>query len=166
MADASRNFPKWRWTEGRERAAALVAEDAVSDEQIAADLGVTRRTLTTWKQHPEFAARVDEHLAAFRRRVLRKGFALRERRIDALNGIATDLLAQLRADDYLADEVKLANNGQEVRYPVFDKPKVGEFRAALDDIAKELGERKANVEVGAAESFIAAMMEYGRGARG
>ena len=38
------------WTHARAEAAVLVAEDAVTDEEIAAKVGVSRRTLTTWKQ--------------------------------------------------------------------------------------------------------------------
>lgn len=161
----SQDVPAWTWTQTREQAAALVAADELSDEQMAERLGITRRTLTRWRDVPEFQARVAEHVAAFRARVLGTGFAVRERRIAALNQVATDLYAQLQADGYLAEEVKLTAAGVQVRYPVFDRPKVSEFRAALDDIAKELGERKASVELDATQQFIAAMMEYGRGAR-
>ena len=36
------------------RAAALLSEDRLTDAQIAARLGVSRRTLARWKGHPLF----------------------------------------------------------------------------------------------------------------
>ena len=40
------------------RAAALCFQDTHSDEQIARQLGIVRRTLARWKQRPEFAAAI------------------------------------------------------------------------------------------------------------
>lgn len=40
-------------------AASLVAQDELTDEAIAASLGMSRRTLTKWKARPEFAAEVE-----------------------------------------------------------------------------------------------------------
>ena len=40
------------------RAAALCFQDARSDEQIACQLGIVRRTLARWKKRPEFAAAI------------------------------------------------------------------------------------------------------------
>lgn len=41
-------------------------------------------TLFRWKRHPDFQARVDEHIEAFRRTVRRKGIAIVENRVAAL----------------------------------------------------------------------------------
>lgn len=38
------------------RAAALCFQDTLSDEQIACQLGIVRRTLARWKKRPDFAA--------------------------------------------------------------------------------------------------------------
>jgi hypothetical protein len=38
------------------RAAALCFQDTETDEQIARQLGIVRRTLARWKQRPEFVA--------------------------------------------------------------------------------------------------------------
>ena len=38
------------------RAAALCVQDILTDEQIARQLGIVRRTLARWKQRPDFAA--------------------------------------------------------------------------------------------------------------
>ena len=40
------------------RAAALCFQDTLSDEQIAHQLGIVRRTLARWKKRPDFAAAV------------------------------------------------------------------------------------------------------------
>lgn len=50
----------WSWTSPKQRAAALLAEDELTDEEIADEVGVIRRTIARWKLVPEFAARVRE----------------------------------------------------------------------------------------------------------
>ena len=40
------------------RAAALCFQDTDTDEQIACQLGIVRRTLARWKQRPEFMAAI------------------------------------------------------------------------------------------------------------
>jgi hypothetical protein len=40
------------------RAAALCFQDTHSDEQIARQLGIVRRTLARWKKRPDFAAAI------------------------------------------------------------------------------------------------------------
>lgn len=81
-AELHKSLP-FRWNEPRERAATLVAEDKLSDLEIATELDVSRRTLANWKLHPDFQARVDEHVAAFRAAVRRRGIAIVENRVDA-----------------------------------------------------------------------------------
>jgi hypothetical protein len=75
---------EFKWTGQKEEAARLVAEDTLTDEQIAAEVGVVKMTLARWKRDPAFAARVDEHLEAFRQVVRRRGIAVVERRVSAL----------------------------------------------------------------------------------
>lgn len=73
------------WTKRRTRAAQLVAEDRLTDEEIAVELGVSRQALAVWKRRPEFAARVDEIVEATRKAILAEGIAHRQNRIDAVN---------------------------------------------------------------------------------
>lgn len=67
-------------------AARHVAEDKLSDVEIATEVGVAKRTLEYWKTIPEFKACVAditrEYLAVIRQR----GIAILERRVDRLNG--------------------------------------------------------------------------------
>lgn len=53
------NVTKFQWNEKKERAVVLVVEDKLTDEQIAAEVEITRQQLARWKKHPEFAAKVE-----------------------------------------------------------------------------------------------------------
>lgn len=81
----SQNVPAFQWTKPRLEAAALVAENALSEERIAEAVGVDRRTLFRWRQVPEFQARVAEHIAELEAATLRYGIAKRRRRVAALD---------------------------------------------------------------------------------
>jgi hypothetical protein len=74
----------FNWTAQKEKAALLAAEDKLADEAICREVGITRPTLTAWKKTPEFSARVEEHVEAFKQTVRRRGIAILERRVDAL----------------------------------------------------------------------------------
>lgn len=76
---------EWKWTGQRETAAALVAADEIPDREIAARVGVVERTLERWKLAPEFRQRVDAHIRAFKDRVRRRGIAILEKRVAALD---------------------------------------------------------------------------------
>ena len=82
----------FRWTGQRARACELVADDRLSDDEIAAEVGVAPRTLGYWKAHPDFQARVAERREAQRRAIEAKGIADKQNRIDAYN----DLWGRLR----------------------------------------------------------------------
>lgn len=73
------------WTRKTEQAALLVAQDTQSDEAIAAACGVSKVSLEMWKRRPDFAARVQEHVAAFAEAIRGRGIAERQNRVDALN---------------------------------------------------------------------------------
>lgn len=79
------NATRFQWSARREQAALLLAQDELTDVQIAEAVTVSRAQLARWKQHPVFQSRIQEHLAAWKAKVLQKGIAARERRIDALN---------------------------------------------------------------------------------
>jgi len=42
------------WTKQREEAVALLADDKLSDEEIARRIGVGERTFARWKKEPAF----------------------------------------------------------------------------------------------------------------
>lgn len=74
----------FKWNERSEEAAQLVSVDELTDEQIAQRAKVTRQTLSNWKANPEFAARVDQHIADCRARIRKRGIAVIENRVRAL----------------------------------------------------------------------------------
>lgn len=75
----------FRWTEGRERAAALLAEDRLSDEQIAELIGVKRQTMALWKNRPEFKGRIADIVEKTRLVVEAEGIANKVNRVAVLN---------------------------------------------------------------------------------
>lgn len=94
------------WTAQRERAAALVAEDRLTDAAIAAEVGCSRRTITTWKAHPGFRAGVIGHVADTRRALVAQGVGSKLYRLWLLNDAVERLVGVLRArarDKALAD---------------------------------------------------------------
>lgn len=81
MAQNGTPAPPFAWTKPRLRAAELVAEDGLTDEEIAAEVKVSRSTLNRWKQHPDFEAKVDEFIAALERAARRRAIARRDKRL-------------------------------------------------------------------------------------
>lgn len=156
-ATGAANARAWQWTEQRERAAALLAADELSDEKIAKELGIGRTTLHEWKQHPEFAERVRENVAAIRMDVLRVPIAKKHERVAMLERLRQkmDRVIAKRAERYAADPdaPAEAGTGLMVRKHVTSAPDgvVGfdwtadvallkEYRATLEQAAKELGQ--------------------------
>lgn len=75
---------KFKWNVAKEQAALLLAQDELTDEAIADQLGTGRTTLWEWKQRPEFDARVEAHREEWRKRVRKRGIAVAENRVAAL----------------------------------------------------------------------------------
>lgn len=85
LALGAQNCVPLQWTKRLEQAAVLVAEDRLTNAQISETVGIAMRTLDYWKQHPDFAQRVAEHVERFAEVTLRRGIARRERRVAALD---------------------------------------------------------------------------------
>src|SRR5207244_540087 len=119
-------------------AARLVAEDALTDTAIAEAAGVVQRTLERWKRRPAFVALVAELREAFRRRVLTEAFADKAARVRALNTVATALLMQLGTADYQT-MIGVTDSGEPIM--AFDQQRLREFRAYLEQLAVEVGDR-------------------------
>jgi hypothetical protein len=75
----------FRWTPQAHEAAELVARDDLTNQQIAERFGVTRQALDKWKAHPEFKARVAQHVEEYRETVRSRGIGLMERRVAELD---------------------------------------------------------------------------------
>ena len=85
MSANDRPAGSFAWSGRADRAAVLVAEDLRTDVAIAAEAGIAERQLRRWKNHPDFAARVDQIRAELRAAVVAEGIANRQNRVDALN---------------------------------------------------------------------------------
>jgi gas vesicle protein len=157
----SQNFTKFNWTDERRLAAQLLAMNEKTDEQIAAECGVTRRMLAYWKKHPEFTARVNEIVQQTADKLLKQGVRLKENRLAKLQGMLDRMAALVearakdlgkpRTDDDGEETEEIAgggtgllvrdNKGKDWR-PVykFDAALLREFREYLKQAAIELGE--------------------------
>lgn len=81
----------------KQQAALLVAEDQLTDVEIAETCGVSDRQLRNWKASESFRALVEGHLSEYRERIRGKGIAVLERRVEALND-RWKLLEQVRRE--------------------------------------------------------------------
>lgn len=145
----------------------MLAEDAVSDEAIAAEVGINRATLVLWKRHSDFQARVAHHLDVQRAAIEAKGIADRRNRVARLNA---DWLAmqQLRDARKAAGKARLPtlpahsepgiDTGLVVRQEkptqfgtvielAFDRALLAEMRDHEKQAAMELGEWQEKTEV-------------------
>ncbi len=77
----SQNSPPFKWNAKRVAAAEALAEDERTDTEIAAGLGVDRKTLWLWKTRPEFRARVEEIAAKLGDLATRHAVGRRARRL-------------------------------------------------------------------------------------
>jgi hypothetical protein len=79
-------------TKTREMAAQLVADDRLTDREIAEQCGIDKATLERWKLQPTFRARVQAIVEAYAKRALKHGIAQRERRVGVLNDLHNKML--------------------------------------------------------------------------
>lgn len=153
----------FEWDERKTRAAVLVAEDELSDEEIAAALPCARSSLGEWKTIKAFQDRVAEHLAELDRSMMRYAISKRRKRIGKLQR-AIDKVEQVideRASSQYndADQAPGAESGLLVSKPVFshsgelayewkfDAALVREYRALMEQAAKELGQLQDRLEI-------------------
>ena len=111
------------WTKARERAAKLVADDRLTNEQIAADVGVSRRTLDNWKTWPEFQERVAQIVERTRKAILSRGIAVKANRVGSLHDRWERLqrVIEERAGDALVADVPGGTTGLLVPEPMLLK---------------------------------------------
>src|SRR6266446_4822917 len=100
-------------TKKREKAAQLIAQDHLSDEKIAAEVGISRRTLARWKAEQKFIARVEQITTVYADSVLRHGLPRKTRRLAVLNDLHEKMLQVItdRASDPELAEVPGGKTG-------------------------------------------------------
>jgi transposase-like protein len=83
---APQKATKFRWTTEKRRAAQMLAEGKLTQEEIAKMVGVDRGTLFDWRKHPEFSAYLEalkKQYAALSERYAIGRVARRVERLDA-----------------------------------------------------------------------------------
>lgn len=101
----SANVSEFAWSGRKLKAVELVAQDVLTDMEIAAECGVTERTLERWKRVPAFAEKANEVKTAIAAAVRSEGIANKQNRIDAAMARWDDLetIRQERgADEHIA----------------------------------------------------------------
>jgi hypothetical protein len=151
----SPNVTQTALTTVQQRAALLVAEDAQTDEQIASECGVTKRTLERWKKIASFIAAVEAHKTRWRAEIDAQGIANRQNRVDALQDRWERMRAviEARAEEHadvpggktglLVRQIKsvgFGQNNQTVEEYAVDTALLKELRAHEQQAAQELGQ--------------------------
>lgn len=153
----------FRWTTPREQAAQRVAEDRLTDDAIAVEVGVARRTLAAWKSVPEFQERVRDLVADYREAVRARGIAVVENRLGALQQ-RWELLEQVRREraaemgdeapgggtGLLVRKFKTLGSGaaaETVREYAVDTGMLREIRELEEQAARELQQRTSKTEL-------------------
>ena len=145
---------EFRWTGQRERAAWMVAEDRLSNEAIAAAVGISRQAIDNWRRHPDFKARVDAHRQAFRHIILTTGIADKARRVEALHDRWQRLhqVIEARAADerhrdepgwttgLLVHQARFDKFGNQIDEYAIDTGLLAELRAHEKQAAQEVGD--------------------------
>ena len=139
----------FRWTKAKELAALLTADDKLSEEEIAARCGISDVTLWKWRKIPEFEARRQTHLAAYRERILTKSIANKQVRIEKLINLFDkyEQIIEARAADETRRELPGYSTGLMVveftgktRSVKADTATTSEMRSTLKQVAQEMGE--------------------------
>lgn len=127
----------------KEYALRLAFEGRWSHSEMAERVGVSTRTIERWTVAKDFRARLDamrDDLALALRDVV---YADKSRRIMALDTMAESARREYEARPLLK-EMRPTPDGMLVQ-EAFNAAAHAAFRASLDDIAKEMGQRKADV---------------------
>lgn len=141
MVEASPNVPAKQLSAREERAAGLAADDTMSDEAIAAEVGVNRRTLTRWRANPAFVARVAELVEAARAEARAKTIAEKQFRVDQANDRHERMRKLIEARAKQHEEIPGGDTGLLVAEPkmvkVFDADRRNRRGKRTDDYADE-----------------------------
>lgn len=164
-------------TEQKSKAAALVAANKLTVPQIAKEVGVSLRTLFSWKKNSEFQEAVRRAADAWRAGVRGKGVADQDERLRDLNDRHRRLRAviQQRARDpqmrkvpggptgLLCVDYKMQALGEGVSAPVpvyaVDTALLAEMRAIEQHAAIELGQWKLKTVNETTVTVLAAITE-------
>ncbi|MDA8218698.1 MAG: hypothetical protein M0Z94_13895, partial [Dehalococcoidales bacterium] len=133
-------------------------DDHLPDREIAAKVGVNTATLTRWKLHPEFRARVAQEREDLLRRLRHTTLRDKDARIaqlEHLNGLLWDIITERSKSEFhrrsaggetglvIRTERRVPTGNGRCVVNVREKADVAlsaEIRASLEQIAKEMGQ--------------------------
>ncbi len=142
-----------KWTATQEQALHLAFEGRWTQEEIADKCGVATRTYGYWLAHPEFADRLEALRADFAASLRDVAYADKAQRIVGLAQMAESARREYEARPWL-QEIRPTKDGNVINEH-FNADAHAAFRGALDDIAKELGQRTAKADASAQIALIA-----------
>lgn len=126
-----------------------INERAAKGEKGRPAYHVSRQQVDFYRKR--LGVKVEELQEAGELDALKTGFAVKARRVESLNALAEQLEEELRGDNLLwIDRVRLAGGGRQavrIDYEEFNEAGVRQFRGVLDDIAKEVGDRRQKHDV-------------------
>lgn len=136
------------------KAAQLVAEDELTEETIAAEVGVNRRTLQRWKDRPDFANHVGRLRVEIAAALKAEGIRRRENRLAEYQDRhdRLKLIVEERARDplnafvpgwksgFLTHDVKFGPEGEQVHLYKVDTGLLAAFLALEKQIAQDVGQ--------------------------
>jgi Helix-turn-helix of insertion element transposase len=136
-----------------EEAALLVAEDDLSDDEIASRVGINKATLERWKRRDEFRARVQQLIAEFATSLQQYHIARKDKRVGALNdrwlrmGRLIDARAAMLEDEIeggetglLVKEIVFSPDGERIAKYSTDTGLLSAFLAHEKQAAQETGQ--------------------------
>jgi len=153
--EMTQNATQFKWTANKARAAQLVADGRLTDEQIGKEVGKSRSQIARWKATSEFAARVQQIIKAAELSIFTRGVAQKVRRIEDLDDRWRRLhdIIEARAKEYanvpggstglLVRRVRSIGAGANARNVEEYELDRGLLKALLDiqkQAAKELGQ--------------------------
>ncbi|HET8908812.1 MAG TPA: hypothetical protein VFN11_17790 [Ktedonobacterales bacterium] len=140
------------WSEVQVCVLNLIFEGRKSHEQIAEVCGVPTRTCEDWIAHPDFQAALAQRRARLLDSLDSQPYIRKERRLIALAQMAESARQEYEARPWLKEERMIGRDAESgemllMTNESFNRDAHAAFRGALDDIAKELGERSSSVKV-------------------
>lgn len=107
----------WKWTKVREKAAKLAADDTLTNDQIAAAVGISPQGYDKWIAQPEFKERVAAIVAAYADAIKDEGIANVKNRVAAQNDRWNRMarLIEARGDDPTMVDIPGGDTGFLVR---------------------------------------------------
>ncbi|MGB3908244.1 MAG: phBC6A51 family helix-turn-helix protein [Methanomethylovorans sp.] len=143
---------EWKWTNQRYKAARLLAEGELTQQQIATECHVIRQTIYNWLKQPEFLEKVNEYVLADERAtkagLLRRCYKTLEEKSKLA---ATDRTTELDYLKFIADAMGYTDKKNNVNivnttYPgVSNTPEVKEACSELCRLLREADDAADNM---------------------